>query len=141
MQTDIADATPPHTPRVDATAANAPPKTGLRGQAVSLGLILGLAFVLRLAWAVATDWQPVPDDDAFRYDFAARALARATRRPTVDGPGRHRSAGRLHLARRCSVAASLQMGARAVALAVGSTELAAANLSLAAVRKGVAPTR
>jgi 4-amino-4-deoxy-L-arabinose transferase-like glycosyltransferase len=34
-----------------------------------------LAFIARLAWALATRWQPQPDDDAYRYDFAARALA------------------------------------------------------------------
>ena len=37
-------------------------------------IILGFAFVLRLAWIAYSDWQPMPDDDAFRYDFTARAL-------------------------------------------------------------------
>ena len=37
-------------------------------------IILGFAFVLRLAWIAYSDWQPMPDDDAFRYDFTACAL-------------------------------------------------------------------
>ena len=39
-----------------------------------LGIILGLAFTLRLGWVALSEWQPVMGDDAFRYDFTARAL-------------------------------------------------------------------
>ncbi len=46
-----------------------------RSHALWLAIILASAFALRLAWVIFTDWQPLPDDDAFRYDFAARALA------------------------------------------------------------------
>lgn len=40
-----------------------------------LALVLSVAFGLRLAWALGTRWQPRFDDDAYRYDFTARALA------------------------------------------------------------------
>lgn len=40
-----------------------------------LAVIIATAFLLRLAWILVSEWQPLPDDDAFRYDFAARALA------------------------------------------------------------------
>ncbi len=63
MQIDTAEA-------VDASST--PP---LREHALWLTIILAIAFALRLAWVIFTDWQPLPDDDAFRYDFAARALA------------------------------------------------------------------
>jgi 4-amino-4-deoxy-L-arabinose transferase-like glycosyltransferase len=39
-----------------------------------LALIMGGALVFRLAWIAYSGWQPTPDDDAFRYDFTARAL-------------------------------------------------------------------
>lgn len=51
------------------------PRAIRREHAVQLALILGFAFALRLAWIVFSDWQPTPGDDAYRYDFAARALA------------------------------------------------------------------
>jgi len=47
----------------------------LRTQAGALVLILTFALGVRLLWVFVTGWQPTPDDDAFRYDFAARALA------------------------------------------------------------------
>lgn len=37
-------------------------------------IVLG-AFLLRLFWVSFTGWHPIPDDDSYRYDFAARALA------------------------------------------------------------------
>ena len=37
------------------------------------------------AWIAFTDWQPLPDDDAFRYDFAARALANGEGYVHLDG--------------------------------------------------------
>jgi 4-amino-4-deoxy-L-arabinose transferase-like glycosyltransferase len=40
-----------------------------------VALVVGLAFALRLVWVLVTQWQPTFDDDAFRYDFTARALA------------------------------------------------------------------
>jgi 4-amino-4-deoxy-L-arabinose transferase-like glycosyltransferase len=51
------------------------PQALLREDAAWLVLILGLAFTIRLVWIAFSGWQPTPDDDAFRYDFAARALA------------------------------------------------------------------
>jgi 4-amino-4-deoxy-L-arabinose transferase-like glycosyltransferase len=47
----------------------------LRSHAAQVALVVGLAFALRLAWVLVTQWHPLPDDDAFRYDFTARALA------------------------------------------------------------------
>ncbi len=47
----------------------------LRSQAAQVALVIGLAFALRLAWVLITQWHPMPDDDAYRYDFTARALA------------------------------------------------------------------
>lgn len=79
MQTDTADATPAATLRVHADAADATSGPTLREQAVWLAIFLGLALAFRLAWIAFSEWQPTPDDDAFRYDFAARSL--------VDGQG------------------------------------------------------
>ncbi len=42
---------------------------------VQLTLVLTAALLLRLVWALATRWKPLLDDDAYRYDFTARALA------------------------------------------------------------------
>lgn len=39
-----------------------------------LALVVSLGFAFRLAWVAFTQWEPLPDDDAFRYDFAARSL-------------------------------------------------------------------
>ena len=47
----------------------------LREQAGALTLILLLAFTVRICWIAFSGWNPTPDDDAFRYDFTARALA------------------------------------------------------------------
>lgn len=57
-----------------AAATDAGPMSAFRSRTVWLAIILASAFALRLAWVIFTDWQPLPDDDAFRYDFAARAL-------------------------------------------------------------------
>lgn len=40
-----------------------------------LAAILLAALAFRLTWIAYSDWRPLPDDDAFRYDFAAHALA------------------------------------------------------------------
>ncbi len=79
VQTETADAAPGATLPVEADASDAAPRARLGEQAVWLVLILSLAFTLRLVWVAFSDWQPMPDDDAFRYDFSARAL--------VDGQG------------------------------------------------------
>lgn len=50
-------------------------RVALRSHAGQVALVVGLAFALRLAWAFLTRWHPLPDDDAYRYDFIARALA------------------------------------------------------------------
>lgn len=50
-------------------------RLALATQAGLLTVILAFALAARLIWVFYTDWQPLPDDDAFRYDFAARALA------------------------------------------------------------------
>lgn len=42
---------------------------------VQLALVVAAALLLRLAWVLVTRWEPLFDDDAYRYDFAARALA------------------------------------------------------------------
>src|SRR3972149_4262860 len=47
----------------------------LRTHAAVLALVLSFALGVRLLWVFTTGWQPTPDDDAFRYDFYARALA------------------------------------------------------------------
>lgn len=41
----------------------------------ALGAVVVLAVALRLAWVAYSDWRPLPDDDAFRYDWFARQLA------------------------------------------------------------------
>jgi 4-amino-4-deoxy-L-arabinose transferase-like glycosyltransferase len=42
---------------------------------VQLAIVLTVALLVRLTWALATRWHPLFDDDAYRYDFTARALA------------------------------------------------------------------
>jgi 4-amino-4-deoxy-L-arabinose transferase-like glycosyltransferase len=61
--------------RAPASAAFASARAALGDHALLLTLILSGALVLRLAWIAYCGWQPLPDDDAFRYDFTARALA------------------------------------------------------------------
>ena len=51
-----------------------PSRTSIREHAIGLAVLVTLGFALRLAWVAFTEWQPLPDDDAYRYDFAARAL-------------------------------------------------------------------
>ena len=50
------------------------PRAALGERAGFLLLVLGFALTLRLLWIAFSEWQPLPGDDAFRYDFAARAL-------------------------------------------------------------------
>ncbi len=50
-------------------------RAALRTPTVQIALILGAALLLRLAWVLCTRWEPMFDDDAYRYDFTARALA------------------------------------------------------------------
>ncbi|HXF50209.1 MAG TPA: glycosyltransferase family 39 protein [Dehalococcoidia bacterium] len=45
------------------------------GTAVAVAAVVAMALVLRLAWIAYSDWRPLPDDDAFRYDWFARRLA------------------------------------------------------------------
>jgi 4-amino-4-deoxy-L-arabinose transferase-like glycosyltransferase len=52
-----------------------PYRSALASHAVQLAVVLSVAFTLRLAWVLISQWEPQFDDDAFRYDFAARALA------------------------------------------------------------------
>ncbi|MEX2159445.1 MAG: glycosyltransferase family 39 protein [Dehalococcoidia bacterium] len=51
------------------------PFAGLRTRAGTLTLILALSFTVRILWIAISQWQPTPDDDAYRYDMAARSLA------------------------------------------------------------------
>jgi 4-amino-4-deoxy-L-arabinose transferase-like glycosyltransferase len=39
-----------------------------------LAVLMAASFLLRLLWVLISDWQPTPDDDAYRYDFFAREL-------------------------------------------------------------------
>lgn len=80
MQREPADATYPvaRTPG-RATHSGAGLSSALGEHAAWLAAIVALGFAFRLAWVLFSDWQPLPDDDAYRYDFAARAL--------VDGQG------------------------------------------------------
>lgn len=57
-----------------AEAAPSRLRLALGEHTVWLSLILAAAFALRLAWIAFSDWQPISGDDAFRYDFTARAL-------------------------------------------------------------------
>jgi 4-amino-4-deoxy-L-arabinose transferase-like glycosyltransferase len=54
-------------------------KTSIRERVTWLVGIVAFGFALRLLWITVTGWRPTPDDDAYRYDLAARAL--------VDGAG------------------------------------------------------
>lgn len=53
------------------TQARAAPSTA----AVPLAAIVVAGLALRLVWIAYSDWRPLPDDDAFRYDWFARRLA------------------------------------------------------------------
>ena len=64
------DAAPETTHEIAASAWARPAGS----HALWLALIIGFALVSRLTWVALSEWQPTPDDDAFRYDFAARAL-------------------------------------------------------------------
>ncbi len=50
-------------------------RSALRSHTVQVALAIAAALLLRLAWVLTTRWEPLFDDDAYRYDFAARALA------------------------------------------------------------------
>jgi 4-amino-4-deoxy-L-arabinose transferase-like glycosyltransferase len=50
-------------------------RAALATPSVQIALVLCAASLLRLAWVLTTRWEPLPDDDAYRYDFTARALA------------------------------------------------------------------
>ncbi len=58
----------------------------LHNQTAQAALVLALALALRLAWALITRWHPMYYDDAYFYDFTARALAngRGYIQPTGD---------------------------------------------------------
>jgi 4-amino-4-deoxy-L-arabinose transferase-like glycosyltransferase len=75
VQAETLETTAPHSFIARARALEARAAVSLREHAGWLVLILGFALVMRLVWAGISQWQPAPDDDAFRYDFAARALA------------------------------------------------------------------
>jgi 4-amino-4-deoxy-L-arabinose transferase-like glycosyltransferase len=60
----------PRTLRIDGLLAAL-----LRERVSAIALIVTLGFILRLAWAAYSQWEPLPDDDAFRYHFSARSLA------------------------------------------------------------------
>jgi len=57
----------------------------LRHPTVQLALVLASAFLLRLVWVLATRWEPQFDDDAYRYEFTARALANGAGYVHIDG--------------------------------------------------------
>ena len=71
MQTETLDA--PKAPQSGSQTPGAE-EPSLRDHAMWLAALLALAFALRLAWVIFSDWQPGTSDDAFRYDFTARAL-------------------------------------------------------------------
>jgi len=63
-------------PAIGAPAdAAAPLPAPQRGHTRWLVAILVFALTVRLVWIAISGWQPTPDDDAFRYEFAARSLA------------------------------------------------------------------
>jgi 4-amino-4-deoxy-L-arabinose transferase-like glycosyltransferase len=57
----------------------------VRIETLALAGILATALAMRLAWVAYTDWQPAPDDDAYRYDYLARALVRGEGFVHLDG--------------------------------------------------------
>jgi 4-amino-4-deoxy-L-arabinose transferase-like glycosyltransferase len=69
------EAIAPPTFAAGARALPARASATVRDHAGWLVLILTLALLARLLWVAFSQWQPTPDDDAFRYDFTARALA------------------------------------------------------------------
>lgn len=74
MQTESTKAAPWEAPGAPVAVLSGL-RAALQTHAIWVALILGVAFALRLAWIAVSDWQPIPGDDAFRYDFTARALA------------------------------------------------------------------
>jgi 4-amino-4-deoxy-L-arabinose transferase-like glycosyltransferase len=57
----------------------------VRVETLALAGIMATALALRLAWIAYSDWQPTPDDDAYRYDYIARALLRGEGFVHLDG--------------------------------------------------------
>ena len=49
-------------------------RASIREHVALLAVVVSLGFALRLAWVAFTQWEPLPDDDAFRYQFAAKSL-------------------------------------------------------------------
>ncbi len=45
------------------------------GVTAAVVAVVAFALALRLTWVAYSDWRPLPDDDAFRYDWFARKLA------------------------------------------------------------------
>ncbi|MDP3766662.1 MAG: glycosyltransferase family 39 protein, partial [Dehalococcoidia bacterium] len=84
-QTDTANATSGASLRAFAWVARAATQASLREYAVPLAIVLAIACSARLVWVVFSDWQPAFDDDAFRYDFAARALIEGRGYVHLDG--------------------------------------------------------
>lgn len=74
MRLDIADAATGAALRLRSNALPSVAAT-LRAQAGTLTGILALSFIVRVLWIAVSGWTPTPDDDAWRYDFTARALA------------------------------------------------------------------
>lgn len=50
-------------------------RTSVSVATLAVAATVALALALRLAWIAYSDWRPLPDDDAFRYDWFARKLA------------------------------------------------------------------
>jgi 4-amino-4-deoxy-L-arabinose transferase-like glycosyltransferase len=50
-------------------------REALSASSLALAVIVTVALGLRLAWIAYSNWRPLPDDDAFRYDWFARNLA------------------------------------------------------------------
>ncbi|HWQ29131.1 MAG TPA: glycosyltransferase family 39 protein [Dehalococcoidia bacterium] len=53
-------------------------REALSASTLALAAVVTLAVALRLVWIAYSDWRPLPDDDAFRYDWFARNLAEGT---------------------------------------------------------------
>jgi len=60
---------------VAADMERSPPRRALPLTYMALVGVLLAAAAVRLAWVGLSKWQPLPDDDAFRYDWFARNLA------------------------------------------------------------------
>ena len=85
MQLDTADAARSGALRLPVARPALGLDAAVRSRAGQLALILVFALGVRLLWVFVTGWEPTPDDDAFRYDFAARALAEGRGYVHLDG--------------------------------------------------------